>query len=215
MGIYRCLNFCWIFKPTNTWNVAFYDALVSLRPINESALIIPATFSFYENNARRLCQSIIFSRRWTTQLLKHSVTSWNGVCSRSKGEYRLLSFLHAAWINCQQMSENYKIPISFKMQLHIWLISLIITFCMGRIISFAFYGKTGIDSAIRYYLYGSRNQIYKCVAVHILFWEANLLLTHGLLYNRKFVFITPRKTKQPRRCFFHSYSLYTVLLFQY
>ena len=105
--IYRCLNFCWIFKPTNTWNVAFYDALVSLRPINESALIIPATFSFYENNARRLCQSIIFSRRWTTQLLKHSVTSWNGVCSRSKGEYRLLSFLHAARINCQQMSENY------------------------------------------------------------------------------------------------------------
>ena len=165
-------------------------------------------FSFYENNARRLCPSIIFSRRWTTQLLKHSVTSWNGVCSRSKGEYRLLSFLHAAWINCQQMSENYfKKPISFEMQLHNWLISLFISFC--------FYEQTARDSTIRYYFKGSRNQIYKCVAVHILFWEANLLLTHGLLYNSKFVFITPRKTKQPRRCFFHSYSSFTVLLFQY
>ena len=98
-------------------------------------------FSFYEKNARRLCPSIIFSRRWTTQLLKHRVTSWNEVFFRSKGEYRLLSLLHAARINYQQTSENDKIPISFKMQLHIWLISLIISYT--NLYHLLFMGKRG------------------------------------------------------------------------
>ena len=210
MGIYRCLNFCWIFKPTNTWNVAFYDALVLLRPINESALIIPATFSFYENNARRLCQSIIFSRRWTTQLLKHSVTSWNGVCSRSKGEYRLLSFLHAAWINCQQMSENYfKKPISFEMQLHNWLISLFISFCVFFMNKRREIPRLDITLQVVEIKYTNVWQYISSFERQICCWlmvfyiiASSFLLRQG-------------KQNSLVVAFFHSYSSLPVLLFQY
>ena len=37
-------NYVWIFKHTSTPNVTFYDALVSLRPINEFELIISPAF---------------------------------------------------------------------------------------------------------------------------------------------------------------------------